>query len=407
MIMELRITLEVVTPLFLSGADPNDHAELRPPSVKGALRFWYRALDHNFRGGESAAFGSTENGQSPVILQLEDDVSGLERWNQLDRTTGSLVYERYNVGSGTHIINGIVYLGYSLNMGRNEKRAIAPGRQLHLTATLNPRRGREAERRAWVAAFWCLAYFGGLGTRARRGFGSLRLLELVGWPTETERPPALDIGANPTIASPRVLSPISANDPAAWLTGLQEGLATLQVWYWPRPSPSSHPVLDERARIFLVRDDLREEQRQPGFPTWDGALDAAGRIMQTYRQRRPSTEYAAIKAQLTGGPYLTNAPSRAAFGLPLTFRSSATTNTLQVSPVGADRQPSPLLIRVARIGERFYPLFVLLNTPYLDTRQPVRAGQAGRVHFARPPRDILNDFLDMAVGPLSYPEVNP
>ena len=39
--------VEIVTPLFLGGADPNK-AELRAPSIKGALRFWWRALNPHF-----------------------------------------------------------------------------------------------------------------------------------------------------------------------------------------------------------------------------------------------------------------------------------------------------------------------------------------------------------------------
>jgi CRISPR-associated protein Cmr1 len=35
---------EVVTPMFLGGADPKAGAELRGASLKGALRFWWRAL---------------------------------------------------------------------------------------------------------------------------------------------------------------------------------------------------------------------------------------------------------------------------------------------------------------------------------------------------------------------------
>ncbi len=35
---------EVITPMFLSGAD-GQTPELRPPSIKGALRFWWRAMN--------------------------------------------------------------------------------------------------------------------------------------------------------------------------------------------------------------------------------------------------------------------------------------------------------------------------------------------------------------------------
>ncbi|WP_448575939.1 type III-B CRISPR module RAMP protein Cmr1, partial [Thermomicrobium sp.] len=40
----IRLPLETLTPLFLGGADPRGDPELRASSVRGALRFWLRAL---------------------------------------------------------------------------------------------------------------------------------------------------------------------------------------------------------------------------------------------------------------------------------------------------------------------------------------------------------------------------
>ena len=39
----IEATFKVVTPMFMSGADQSQ-AELRTASIKGALRFWWRAL---------------------------------------------------------------------------------------------------------------------------------------------------------------------------------------------------------------------------------------------------------------------------------------------------------------------------------------------------------------------------
>ncbi len=40
----IKFTLETITPLFLAGAD-GQTPELRPPSIKGMMRFWWRAED--------------------------------------------------------------------------------------------------------------------------------------------------------------------------------------------------------------------------------------------------------------------------------------------------------------------------------------------------------------------------
>jgi CRISPR-associated protein Cmr1 len=68
---------EVITPMFLAGADGST-PELRPPSIKGALRFWWRALNGHLPLGElktreAAIFGGTDNGgkRSIVIIQAK------------------------------------------------------------------------------------------------------------------------------------------------------------------------------------------------------------------------------------------------------------------------------------------------------------------------------------------------
>lgn len=40
----LEAEYEIVTPMFIGGAAQHEQPELRPPSIKGALRFWWRAL---------------------------------------------------------------------------------------------------------------------------------------------------------------------------------------------------------------------------------------------------------------------------------------------------------------------------------------------------------------------------
>jgi len=57
----ITFTCEVVTPMFLAGADGKT-PELRPPSIKGAMRFWWRAMNGNMgieklREEEAKIFG--------------------------------------------------------------------------------------------------------------------------------------------------------------------------------------------------------------------------------------------------------------------------------------------------------------------------------------------------------------
>jgi CRISPR-associated protein Cmr1 len=41
--IQIHFNCEIITPMFLAGADTGQ-PELRPPSIKGAMRFWWRAV---------------------------------------------------------------------------------------------------------------------------------------------------------------------------------------------------------------------------------------------------------------------------------------------------------------------------------------------------------------------------
>ena len=78
MASEIEATYRVVTPMFCGGADPERRAELRLPSFKGVLRFWWRALAWTrldgdlgrIRREEDALFGSAGGGRSRVLMRL-------------------------------------------------------------------------------------------------------------------------------------------------------------------------------------------------------------------------------------------------------------------------------------------------------------------------------------------------
>ncbi|MBS3947636.1 MAG: type III-B CRISPR module RAMP protein Cmr1 [Dethiobacter sp.] len=81
--MQLNFQGEVLTPMFLGSADSGGEPELRAPSVRGALRYWLRALAGGIRWAddinvretnlekvkqeERTLFGSTDR-RSPVSV---------------------------------------------------------------------------------------------------------------------------------------------------------------------------------------------------------------------------------------------------------------------------------------------------------------------------------------------------
>lgn len=92
--LKLSLTFEVVTPLFLGDAD-RTRAVLRPSAFKGLLRFWYRAVDPEFREYERLFLGGVgrKDGQSSVLLSIESPPLRRVRW-------GDFKDGRFNIGHG-------------------------------------------------------------------------------------------------------------------------------------------------------------------------------------------------------------------------------------------------------------------------------------------------------------------
>ncbi len=69
--MTKTYNLEFITPAFLTGADQSK-AELRAPSVRGALRWWFRVLGGT-KDEEAVAFGGVHGGarKSKVVVRTE------------------------------------------------------------------------------------------------------------------------------------------------------------------------------------------------------------------------------------------------------------------------------------------------------------------------------------------------
>ncbi|MDZ7879508.1 MAG: type III-B CRISPR module RAMP protein Cmr1 [Saprospiraceae bacterium] len=74
----ITFTCEVMTPMFLNGADGYT-PELRAPSIKGVLRFWWRAMNGHLslselKRQEGEIFGDNEHRSKFTLFVLEKDI---------------------------------------------------------------------------------------------------------------------------------------------------------------------------------------------------------------------------------------------------------------------------------------------------------------------------------------------
>ncbi|MBU1488015.1 type III-B CRISPR module RAMP protein Cmr1, partial [bacterium] len=158
---------KTITPMFLAGAD-KERPELRAPSIKGAMRFWWRAVKgmddiSKLKEAESKIFGGTgeKEGRSKITVRVmiyKFIGDNLEKDNELKW--------KYN-GDDT----GIGYLLYSTMLPNRERSYIKDGFPFSVRLSCHDKDVQEL--RQAIASFWVLVYLGGLGNRSRRGGGNM------------------------------------------------------------------------------------------------------------------------------------------------------------------------------------------------------------------------------------------
>lgn len=167
--------VEIVTPLFLGGADPKK-AELRAPSIKGALRFWWRALYgsddlEDMKRREAEIFGSPE-GKSAVIIQLVNITECKPVLNNIPRgRTFTIHSSSRNKDMTLGIIDYLAYGLHKYQKGQGNvyiKEHIQPREKFKIRLFLKHNNFEQV-----LTAFNILIGYGGLGARSRNGFGSV------------------------------------------------------------------------------------------------------------------------------------------------------------------------------------------------------------------------------------------
>lgn len=188
--------LEVLTPMFLGGApqtkDGKPICELRTQSIKGVIRYWYRALVSPDRLNEEAKlFGSSNEqiGASKAKIFI-DDKNDLNI-QKVDMTKGHTLHDlkEYTIrdtvttpkGRKDIQINPLYYLAYGpaeyykteakLKISRSY---IKEGSRFNIKFILL--RCEPFQLDGFYQSLCLMLNFGGLGSRSRKGFGALKLL---------------------------------------------------------------------------------------------------------------------------------------------------------------------------------------------------------------------------------------
>jgi CRISPR-associated protein Cmr6 len=287
-------TLKLVTPAFLAGANQEEEdCDLRSATLRGHLRWWWRTMHAGFldvktlRALEAAIWGDTHGGGAVRIVVEKAERGSPQLYEKRSKSDFNDQLKRSDHGipgdDPKKTTQGLWYASYGMDEGRGDKqrrryvldlpaswhlRLIArPARFLvDRKAVADPKKalngqGLTAQQviEQAKAALWLLCHFGGVGSKSRKGFGSLVASELNEWST----PRCRDLAAQ---ARRHLQLPNRFSESLAFSPSLQQMFDPVEATFtWPEV----WTVLDQVGfayQAFAKKHKHRLEKKALGLP---------------------------------------------------------------------------------------------------------------------------------------------
>lgn len=379
--IELEAKFRVLTPLFMSGSD-KFKAELRVPSIKGVLRFWWRALALGRLGSvkkvqedESRIFGSAGDdiGQARIHLKLKLP-NGIDQYKDL-----ILKY-----ADGQPVGPGARYLGYGVvESVPNKKRNTKQGQILRSclkypfdgNLSILIRNGTSIDDiNSVVSAMIAMGLLGGLGSRSRKGYGSFNLREMK-------------LGDNVLFRMPK-----DVEDLGLKIKSLLKDNNTYNIKAFSDLPP--YTAYSNRTRVDIIGKGSDSLQ----------LLNSVGEAMQMYRswgrngmvngkasERNFRDDHDLARDAIT--KTVANHPRRAVFGLPHNYYFSSYSSKIDVKPSRLERRASPLFIHIQELDNGQYAaVTTIMPADFLPKGEKIRVGNS--VVPEHVDYHVIEDFLN-------------
>jgi CRISPR-associated protein Cmr1 len=378
--IELEAKFRVVTPLFMSGSDESK-SELRVPSIKGVLRFWWRALAlgrlgsvSKVREEESRIFGSAGNdvGQARVHLRLKlpEDVIQIQYKDPILR-----------YADGEPVGPGARYLGYGVvEAVPSKKRNTKEGQILRSclkypfegVLSLLIRNGTSSDDiKSIESAVIAMGLFGGLGSRSRKGYGSFNLVELkLGEETLFRMPRDSDD------LKLKIGSFFNDNNIVAY-SGLPPYTAYSDL--------TRIDIVDKSSDPLRLLNSIGEAMQM--YRSWGRDGKVNGKAAERNFKDDHDLALEAIKTRVD------THPRRVAFGLPHNYYFSSYREKVDVKPAKLERRASPLSIHVQELANKQYAaVTTIMPSDFLPSGERIKVNHSivpQRVDFK-----VLHEFVD-------------
>jgi len=333
-------TFKIVTPMFLGDAN-HEVSSIRTPSIKGALRFWWRALNwknaiEKYPDNEDAAlkwlhdeearlFGSAaeekkKGGQGVFLLSISPN-----NILQFYRKESNPFDKKY----GIHYLLGQGLWHFKKNLQRT---AFKENQVFSLAMIFKPNTSKE-DIHSIIKALILFGYLGALGSRARHGFGSIQLESLK---------------SSEDITLPFQISKIK--NIQEYTKVLHQLLSDFDNKNQPPltafSANSTVQIIDEGNCVTNVLNHIGEELQL--YRSWGRNGKVNGKIAeQNFKDDHDNVQTLNLDAP----------PKRSAFGLPHNYFFSSNNEQIEINAYfgrNEARRASPLFLHIHQINEKSY-----------------------------------------------------
>ncbi|MCA9962959.1 MAG: type III-B CRISPR module RAMP protein Cmr1 [Anaerolineales bacterium] len=236
----MNLVIEITTPIFLGGSDARQLATLvRIPSIRGQVRYWLRAVLGRRVGNDVAALKTAEN--------------------NLMGHTGASSLVRFQVQEGKQLLETADRYMLPHRQSGNKIMSETFAEKQRFLLSITPRPGLKTIPDEILAALLLWLNLGGLGKRARRGYGSLRCVRATA-ATDDVSPDKLALF---TVKSEETLSDYLSRV----LGWVQAAMPAQPLAEWPE-----YPILLPEYTAVLVSQRTYPSQQEQGTPVYEKAM---------------------------------------------------------------------------------------------------------------------------------------
>lgn len=382
----LEATFRIITPMFLGGA--NQHADsVRPASIKGALRFWWRALNW------SRCLEEKNNNEVEALKQLHAQEARLFGIAAGDNEGGQGVFLLQVRKQETKIVkqafdslmSGQLYLlGQGLTKYHKETKVSLCTRDAikedgKFTVKLNFRpKTSEVDVTQVSNALLLFGLLGALGSRARHGLGSVAITQWTG---------------------PQKISQTKSEYSVLLNSLLKNTNSVAEPPFTAFSQLSRIDISKAHKDVFNLLNSIGMEQQMYR------SYGQNGKVNGKPSERKFSTDHDLIM-DATNGVRIQQAPKRVVFGLPHNYFFSSTSAKADVNyaPDGKDgRRASPLLLHLHPVDDQFIAVHTLLPAKFLPAAAQIRVKTRSTVYVnPTPDWQILHTYLNRFKGELIH-----